>query len=140
MTRPLSNDLRERVVAAVLGGASCREAAARFDIAVSSVVKLMQRYRATGSVAPGKMGGHRKRVLLPHRDFIQQRLQETPHLSLHALKAELSARGVFVSHNAVWEFLRREGLRFKKNAVRPRTGAPGHRAAAPALEAPADEP
>ena len=54
MTRPLSNDLRERVVAAVLGGASCREAAARFDIAVSSVVKLMQRYRATGSVAPAR--------------------------------------------------------------------------------------
>jgi putative transposase len=59
MTRPLSNDLRERVVAAVLGGASSREAAARFDVAVSSVVKLMQRYRTTGSVAPGKIGGHR---------------------------------------------------------------------------------
>ena len=57
MTRPLSNDLRERVVAAVLAGASCRKAAARFDVAVSSVVKLSQRYRATGSVAPGKMGG-----------------------------------------------------------------------------------
>jgi putative transposase len=122
------------VVAAVASGASCREAAARFDVAVSSVVKLMQRYRATGSVAPGKMGGHRKRVLLPHRDFIQERLKQTPHLSLHALKAELAARGILVSHNAIWEFLRREGLRFKKNAVRPRTSAPGHRAAAPALE------
>jgi len=98
------------------------------------VVKLMQRYRATGSVAPGKMGGHRKRVLLPHRDFIQERLKQTPHLSLHALKAELAARGISVSHNAIWEFLRREGLRFKKNSARSRTGAPGHRAAALALE------
>lgn len=61
MTWALSNDLRERVVAAVLAGARCREAAARFGVAVSSVVKLSQRYRATGSVAPGKMGGHRKR-------------------------------------------------------------------------------
>jgi transposase len=119
MTRPLSNDLRERVVAAVLGGASRRKAAARFDVAVSSVVKLMQRFRANGSVAPGKMGGHRKRVLLPHRDFIQERLKETPHLTLHALKEELTARGVFVSHNAVWQFLRREGLRYKKNPARP---------------------
>jgi putative transposase len=140
MTRPLSNDLRERVVAAVLSGASCRGAAARFDVAVSSVVKLMQRYRATGSVAPGKMGGHRKRVLLPHRDFIQRRLQETPHLSLHAMKAELGARGVSVSHNAVWEFLRREGLCFKKNAVRSRTGAPGHCTATEALDAAAGKP
>lgn len=118
MTRALSNDLRERVVAAVLGGESCRLVAARFGVAVSSVVKWSQRHRATGSVAPGKMGGHRKRVLEPHRAFIVERINQTPHLSLHRLKDELAGRGVKVSHNAVWLFLRREGLRFKKNAVR----------------------
>ena|SRR6478752_7401021 len=95
MTRPLSNDLRERVVAAIVGGESCR------------------------SVAPGKVGGHRKRVLEPHRAFVLERIGQTPHLTLHGLKEELAARGVNVSHNAVWLFLRREGLRFKKNAVRP---------------------
>lgn len=119
MTRPLSNDLRERAVAAVAGGESCRSAAARFGVAVSSVVKWSQRYRKTGSVAPGKMGGHRKRVLEPHRVFIKARIGQTPHLTLHGLKDELAARGVVVSHNAVWLFLRREGLRFKKNSVRP---------------------
>lgn len=118
MTRALSNDLRERVVAAVEAGESCRSVAARFGIAVSSAVKWSQRYRATGSVAPGKMGGHRKRVLEPHRAFIAERINQTPHLSLHRLKDELAARGVKVSHDAVWRFLRREGLSFKKNAVR----------------------
>ena len=93
--------------------------ATRFGVAVSSVVKWSQRYRATGSVAPGKMGGHRKRVLEPHRAFIMERISQTPHLTLHGLKDELAARGVKVSHNAVWMFLRREGLRFKKNTVRP---------------------
>jgi transposase len=119
MTRPLSNDLRERVVAAVQGGESCRSAAARFGVAVSSVVKWCQRYRATGSVRPGKMGGHRKPVLEPHRAFIKERLDQTTHLTLHKLKDELTARGVIVSHNAIWLFLRREGLRFKKNTIRP---------------------
>jgi putative transposase len=119
MTRPLSNDLRARVVAAVLSGESCRSAASRFGVAVSSVVKWSQRYRATGSVAPGKMGGHRKRTLEPHRAFILERIAQTPHLTLHGLKDELAARGVNVSHNAVWLFLRREGLRFKKNTARP---------------------
>lgn len=118
MTRPLSNDLRERVVAAVRNGESCRAVAARFGVAVSSVVKWSQRYRATGSVAPSKMGGYRKRLLDPHRDFILERIRQTPHLTLHGLKDELAARGVKVSHNAVWLFLRREGLRFKKNTVR----------------------
>ena len=119
MTRPLSNDLRERVVAATLAGESCRAVAERFGVGVSSVVKWSQRYRKTGTVAPGKIGGHRKPVLEPYRAFIVERLERTPHLTLHGLKDELSARGVKVSHNAVWLFLRREGLRFKKNAVRP---------------------
>ena len=118
MARPLSNDLRERVVAAVEGGESCRSVAARFEVAVSSVVKWSQRRRRTGSVAPGKMGGHCKPVLEPHRTFIVERIERTPHLTLHGLKAELAARGVKVSHTVVWTFLRREGLRFKKNAVR----------------------
>jgi len=118
MTRPLSNDLRARVVAAVASGGSCRSVATRFGVAVSSVVKWSQRYRATGSLTPGKMGGHRKPVLEPHRAFIVERIERTPHLTLHGLKDELAARGVDVSHNAVWLFLRREGLRFKKNAVR----------------------
>lgn len=119
MTRALSNDLRERVVRAVVGGESCRTVAARFGVAVSSVVKWSQRYHSTGSVAPGKMGGHRKRLLEPHRAFILERLAQKPHLTLHALKDELAARGIRVSHNTVWQFLRGEGLRFKKNTVRP---------------------
>ena len=119
MTRPLSIDLRERVVEAALDGESCRSVAARFGVAVSSVVKWVQRYRTTGSVTPDKMGGYRKCVLEPHRAFIAERIAKTPHVTLHGLKAELAARGVSVSHNTVWLFLRREGLRFKKNAVRP---------------------
>lgn len=118
MVRPLSNDLRKRVVAAVSKGGSSRAVASRFGVAVSSVVKWSQRYRATGSVKPGRMGGHRKRVLEPHGGFIKERIRQTPHLTLHGLREELAARGVHVSHNTVWLFMRREGLRFKKNAVR----------------------
>ena len=55
--------------------------------------------------------------------LIVERIAQTSHLTLHGLKDELAARGVKVSHNAVWLFLRREGLTFKKNAVRPRAGA-----------------
>jgi putative transposase len=120
MTRPLSLDLRERAVASVLAGESCRSVAERFGVAVSSVVKWSQRQRTTGSVAPGKMGGHRKPVLDPHRAFIIERITQIPHLTLHGLKEELAARGVKVSHNTVWLFLRREGLRFKKTYGPPR--------------------
>ena len=94
MARPYSIDLRERVVSAVLAVESCRAVAARFGVAVSSVVKWSQRYRRTGSVAPGKMGGHRRRVLEPHRECIVARIDQEPHLTLHRLRDELATRGV----------------------------------------------
>jgi hypothetical protein len=49
-----------------------------------------------------------------HRDFLIERINQTSHLTLHGLKDELAARGVMASHNAVWLFMRREGLSFKK--------------------------
>lgn len=118
MVKPYSIDLRERVVGAVGAGQSCRSVASQFGVAISTVVKWSQRYRDTGSVAPGKMGGYRRPVLNAHRDFILERIRQVPHLTLHGLKDELVSRGVKVSHNAVWLFMRREGLSFKKNTVR----------------------
>jgi len=53
---------------------------------VSSVVKWAQRYRRTGSVAPGQMGGHRKPVLEQHRAFILERIRQMPHLTLHEFR------------------------------------------------------
>jgi putative transposase len=81
-----------------------------------SVTKWSQRHRATGSVAPAKTGGGRESVLEPHRGFIIERIEQTPHLTLHGRTNKLAARGVKVSHNAVWLFLRHEGLRFKKHS------------------------
>jgi len=118
--RPASNDAtsfeqsRERVVGAIEAGESCRSVSGRFGIAVSSTVKWSNRYHATSrSVAPGKMGGDRRRVLEPHRAFIAERFAQMPHLSQHGPTEELAARGVKVSHDAALQFLRR-GLRFKK--------------------------
>ena len=95
----------------MLAGESCRSVVERFGVAVSSVVKWSQRHRRTGSVAPGKMGGHRKPVLDPHRDFIVRRIEVVPHLTLHRLKGELAQRGVKVPHGTSWTFMRRQGLR-----------------------------
>lgn len=122
MVKAYSNDLRERVVAAVAAGDSCRTVAARFGVSVSSVVKWSQRWRATGSVAPDKMGGYRPVLLEPHRDFIVEQVRQSSHVTARSLQQLLSARGVTVSHDSVWRFLRREGLSFKKKPVRHRAG------------------
>lgn len=127
MVKAYSIDLRKRVLAAVLAGETSRSVASRFDVAVSSVVKWHQRYRATGSVAPSQPGGRRKFILDPHRDYILDAVATTSHLSVRRLQAMLAERGMRVSHHAIWQFLRRENLSFKKNTVRNGAGAPRHR-------------
>ena len=52
MGRPYSEDLRIRIVAAVEAGGSCSAAARQFGVSPSCAIKLLQRFRRTGSVAP----------------------------------------------------------------------------------------
>jgi transposase len=118
MPRPYSNDLRQRVARALATGESCRAIAEQYEIAPSTVVKWSKRLRETGSAAPAKFGGYRTCILEPHRAFVLAQLEEVPHLSLHKLKDMLAARGIAVSHDTVWRFLRRQGWSFKKNRIR----------------------
>ena len=135
MAKPYSMDLRERVVSAVEeGGLSRRQAAARFEVGVSTVISWVRRYRETGSVAPGQMGGHKPVLLAAHRDFVRARFAEQPELTLRGLQQALADRGVKVSYGAVWAFVRAEGLSFKKNRLRQRTGSPRRCPAPPAME------
>jgi putative transposase len=63
MTRPYSEDLRERAVARYEAGETARSIAAALAISPSCASKWMKRKRETGSVAPGQVGGHKKRML-----------------------------------------------------------------------------
>jgi transposase len=123
MARAYSNDLRERVAAAVVSGRSCREVAGLFGVSVASAVKWSQRLRATGTAASRQMGGHCRRLLEPHRGFILERLTAVPDITLRALVAELAAHGIVTNIVSVWRLVRAEGMSFKKNTVRRRTGS-----------------
>ena len=118
MARAYSLDLRERVVGLVASGETCRAVAELYDVSVASVVKWSQRARATGSAAAKPMGGRRPYLLEGERDWLLARLAEKPDLTLHALLAELGERGVVVSCDTLWRFLRRQGISFKENRVR----------------------
>lgn len=70
MGKPYSIDLRERVVAAVLtGGISCNRAAKQFGVGISTAINWVRRLRETGSVAPGKVGGHRPKAISGEHRF-----------------------------------------------------------------------
>jgi len=132
MTRPYSLDLRERVVAAVeVEGLSRHRAAARFGIAASTAVHWVRRHRATGSLAPSKIGGYKLKTLRgEHADWLIARCREKD-FTLKQLVEELGqVRGLKVDIRSVWEFVHAEGLSFKKKRVRQRAGSARRRPAA----------
>ncbi len=134
MVKPYSLDLRDRVVAAVEAGESCRQAAKTFKVSVSSVVKWSQRFRTTGSAAAKPMGRQQERSLAPQRVWLLARLEAVPDVPLRTLVAELGDRGVVTSYGSVWRIVHDAGLSFKKNAVRQRAGSRRRGAAAATLE------
>lgn len=125
MPKPYSLDLRERAVSRVLAGQSVRSVAAVLKVSVSSVVKWSQRYRATGSAAPGKMGGRPRPMRLAlHREWLLERITSGEHVTLRGLQAELAERGMKVDYRTVWNFVHAEGLSFKKKRFTKRAASP----------------
>jgi len=107
-------DLRERVVAAVEGGLSRRQAAARFGVSYSVAIYWMKRLRAHGNVAPGQVVGHKSRKISgEHRDWLVERCRGRA-INLHGLVGELAARGLKVDYRSVWDFVHAEKLSYKK--------------------------
>ena len=117
MPAPLSRDLRERIVRAVQGGSSIRQAALRFEVSPSAAVKLMRRFRQSGSPAPARYGGHRHRILAPHEALVRRLLDAKADISLKEIQTELRQRGIVVgATSTISRWLRRAGLTHKKIA------------------------
>ena len=109
-------DLRQRIVRAVAGGSSIRDAARRFAVSPSAAIKLMPRVRATGSAAPARYGGHRRPVLEPYQADLRRMVEATPDITLAEIQTELQRRcGVRAGLSTIHNALRRIGLRHKKS-------------------------
>jgi transposase len=116
MPAPMSMDLRERIVRAVEGGSSIREAARRFEVSASAAIKLVRRLRETGSAAPAQVGGHRPPALAGREDDVVKLVAATPDITLAELRAELERRfGLSPALSTLHRTLHGLGLRHKKS-------------------------
>ncbi|WP_076611132.1 IS630-like element ISAzs37 family transposase [Azospirillum sp. B510] len=115
MAGPYSQDLRDRVAAAVSSGCSARAAAARFSISVSTAIRWAKRLGAEGHAQARPMGGDHRSRLSDHREAVLTLVAHQPDLTLEEIRAELNARhGVSVSLGTVWRFLKAQNLTLKK--------------------------
>jgi transposase len=120
MPHPLSNDLRERVVAFVEAGHSCHEAAARLDTSVSFVVNLMALWRETGSVAPRPAGGRRHGKLDAAEAFLLAAVARAPDITMPELAAALlEEKAIAAAPQSLSRWLIKKGLSFKKKHFGP---------------------
>ena len=79
MASAYSQDLRNRVIDAVVRrGMSRRAAAARFGVSDASAIKWVQRFARIGSRSAAKMGGCLRPKLEPHREFLEARGARNP--------------------------------------------------------------
>ena len=131
MPRAYSQDLRDRVIDAVIGGGESRRSAARrFGVSEASAVKWLQRFERLGDRGHAVLGGYRKSRIKAHRTWLLAAIEEEPDVTLAALCERLAAaHGLRTDTGTLSRFFTSEGISFKKKPVRQRAG--------PALDCPA---
>ena len=124
MARPLSEDLRVRVIRAVEGGMSRRAAAERFGISPASAVRFVREWRESGTKRAKRQGGDRRSHRIEaHREFILRAVEAKPDLTLEEIAKMLeSEREASFAPSSIWRFLDRHAVTFKKKPARRRAG------------------
>jgi putative transposase len=121
MTRAYSQDLRDRVIAAVeVEGLSRREAARRYRISDAAAVRWLQALR-DGRRGPLAQGGDRRSRLTEHRAWLLALIAAEPDLTLLAVAERLLAEhGVKADAGMLSRFFTGNGISFKKKCLRQR--------------------
>lgn len=115
--RPISNDLRRRIIEAIQENEESQaEIAGRFTVSLSTLEKLWRRFRMTGSYAAKPHAGGRTRLLSADEEMIRAEVAAQPDLTLAELseKIALEKNCPPVSLSTMSEELRRLKLPRKK--------------------------
>ena len=120
MGKPYSQDLRERVIAAVDGGTGAYAVAALFRVSVSYIYKALGRRRTTGETTAHTGRAGRKAKLAAHDEALRAQVAVHPDATLEELQTWLAVeRKVAVSIGCLWNRLQRLKLPLKKSHNAP---------------------
>ena len=115
MSKALSLDLRERVLAEIARGVSGRAAAARFGVSASSASRWRALERERGDARPGPLGGDRRSGRIEAQAMVILALvAETPDATLEEIRAALAAQGLTFGVTTLWRFFERRRYTLKK--------------------------
>jgi transposase len=124
MSKALSVDLRRRVIDAIDGGMSRRQAAEHFSISPSSAIRWHQQHRTTGTLFSRKQGGDRRSARIEaHAGTILALVDETCDITLAEIKEQLAGQGVHAGIGTLWRFFNRRRITRKKRPLTRRSKA-----------------
>jgi len=122
--RPLSPDLRKRILAALETEPSSLIVGERLGVSASSVRKLRRKVARTGDATAGKAPGRERLVKGDAEKRLQDIVAQCPDATLNVLRELLDDdSGVAVSETTMWRQLGRMGLSRKKSPSAPRKRA-----------------
>ncbi len=122
----LSEDLRKRVVDAVVEEGLSRNAAAkRFGVSIASAIRWVGRFHATGEVSPSPTGGdQRSDRIEAHRDYLLGLIRRQPDTTLLEIQERMIANcGEHFASSVIWRFFDRHEITFKKKPRMPRSSS-----------------
>jgi transposase len=121
MSKALSLDLRQRVVAAIRNeGLSHRAAAARFNVSAASISRWRALERQSGDLRPGPLGGDRRSAAIEaHAGLIPRTFEARRDMSIEELRGELASQGLRFGYGTLWRFFARHRLTRKKRPRMP---------------------
>jgi transposase len=105
MGKPYPEQLRRAVIQAIAEGHTRQEVAEAFEISLSSVARLLRRWRHTGDVRANKVGGHKAYVLQGHEEPIKAWIAARPGITLAELQTRLEQQNVVVGKSSIARFL-----------------------------------
>ena len=119
--RPLSEDLRTRIITAREIGESTGEVCRRFGVSRKSVQRFWKEHKRTGKCQPKKIGGYRRSRLEKHDRTLRRWVKEQPDLTLSELQRRcLEQLQIHLGTTALWHRLEQLNLTYKKNDARRR--------------------
>jgi len=122
----LSDDLRERVVDAVVVDGLSRNAAAKlFKVSIASSVRWVKQFETTGEISSKPCGGDRRSGRVEaHHDYLMGLIRRTPDITLLEIQERLIKNcGERFSSSVLWRFFDRHGVTFKKRPRTPRSSS-----------------
>jgi transposase len=120
----LSDDLRKRVVEAVVDDGLSRNAAAKlFKVSIASAVRWVSQFRMTGEISPKPSGGDRRSGRIEaHHDYLMGLIRRTPDITMLEVQERLIKNcGERFSVSVLWRFFDRHGVTYKKRRHTPRS-------------------